>query len=166
MSIDAIITNVKQEGKDLILELGPRIAADGSKSIAGQPRLRIQNFTWQPKIGQAIWGGADGCIIEPAGKVSERRHYKRTAAGYLKEGAVEYKPSKAPPPFVLELEDMEVASWSPGEPGEHKPCTQVHVLLKLAGIDEVLVMRYKSKAAVDQLIAALIEHRDFVWPEE
>jgi hypothetical protein len=67
--------------------------------------------------------------------------------------------------FVIEVEGLEVTSWTPGQPGQHIPCTQVHLILNLPSLDGQFVMRIKSRRAADALIAALIEHRDHVWPE-
>ena len=66
--------------------------------------------------------------------------------------------------FILQASSIEVASWSPGAVDAGVPPTQVHILLQ---IDELtLAMRLKSRAAADSLIAALIEHRDYVWPDK
>lgn len=85
MAIDAIITNVKEDGQDLILELGPRIDKQGDKSIPGQPRLRVKNFTRKPIIGQAIWGGSDHCQTVPLAHIKDVWYYRRTMYGYLVE---------------------------------------------------------------------------------
>jgi hypothetical protein len=70
------------------------------------------------------------------------------------------------PELVYLIESVEVVSWSPSREGiDRYPCpaTQVHVLLTLRGIGTPLALRLKSPAAADQLIAALQEHRTFVW---
>lgn len=58
---------------------------------------------------------------------------------------------------------MEVASWSPGAAGEDVPPTQVHLLIPVGDTGVTLVVRLKSRAACDSLIAALIDHRDDVF---
>lgn len=68
-------------------------------------------------------------------------------------------------PMFLHVESLEVASWSPGAKDEGVPCTQVHVITRIPEVDLTLVTRLKSKVACDELIAALIEHRDFVFGE-
>jgi hypothetical protein len=68
--------------------------------------------------------------------------------------------------LISEVDSMEVASWSPGWEGEEVPPTQVHVVLKVRGSNTPLVMRLKSRRATDELIAALVEHRDYVWPDQ
>lgn len=70
------------------------------------------------------------------------------------------------PDLVVPVEGIHVASWSPGQEGEGVPCEQVHLILKIPELDVTFVTRLKSRRATDELIAALIEHRDYVWPEE
>ena len=65
MAIDALINETVKDGKDLILKLKPRIDETGRESITGQDELRILDFTWKPKVDQAIWGGSDLIIIVP-----------------------------------------------------------------------------------------------------
>jgi hypothetical protein len=60
---------------------------------------------------------------------------------------------------------FDVYSWSPEPPGtRNAKCTQVH----LHGSLEFgrVVWRFKSAAALDRLIEALIEHRTDVWGSE
>ncbi len=66
---------------------------------------------------------------------------------------------------VIDVKSLEVASWSPGEAGAGVPPTQVHILLEVPGLDEPLVLRLKSRRVADEIINALIDHRDEVWPE-
>jgi hypothetical protein len=63
----------------------------------------------------------------------------------------------------FDVRSFEVASWSPGAADEGVPPTQVHVVLRVAGADTPLVLRLKSRAVCDSFIAALQEHRDYVW---
>lgn len=63
----------------------------------------------------------------------------------------------------FDVADFEVASWSPGKEGENVPCTQVHVIYHLPELGMHMVMRLKSREVCDSLIAALTEHRDFVF---
>jgi hypothetical protein len=67
------------------------------------------------------------------------------------------------PTEVLEVENYEVASWSPGAVNEGIPPTQVHFLLNLRGMAYPLVMRLKTWNAVTKLMDALKAHRDYVW---
>lgn len=78
--------------------------------------------------------------------------------------------------IVLPVDDFQVAPWSPGDVEQGDPLTQVHILYSFTHIEELyaafkehhgfpmIAIRLKSKAAVDSLIAALIKHRDEVWP--
>lgn len=71
------------------------------------------------------------------------------------------------PDMVLEAANLQVASWRPEPEGSDVPCTQVHILWNIPGLTEAtFVVRLKSREATDDLINALIEHRDFVWPED
>lgn len=64
----------------------------------------------------------------------------------------------------LETSGLEVASWSPGKSDEGIPPTQVHFIFNVPEVDATFVMRFKSRPALDDIVNALIEHRDFVWP--
>lgn len=69
-----------------------------------------------------------------------------------------------PPYEIVEVKNLGVASWSPGEDGENIPPTQVHLLYNVPALSKhPFMMRFKSREAVDSLINALIEHRDKVW---
>lgn len=63
MSIDATILGVERDGADVVLTLGNRIDDADRQSIAGQPKLRIVNATWQPEPGMDIWGGGSSVQI-------------------------------------------------------------------------------------------------------
>ncbi len=67
--------------------------------------------------------------------------------------------------LVIEVECLKVASWTPGQPRQNIPCTQVHLILNLPSLDGQFVMRIKSRRAADELIAAVIDQRDEVWSE-
>jgi hypothetical protein len=64
---------------------------------------------------------------------------------------------------ILEIEEYSVNNWHPLADGKGLP-TQVHLVFKLRGIAEPLVLRLKSARAADQLIAILERHRNDVWP--
>lgn len=65
------------------------------------------------------------------------------------------------PDLLIETPGWEVASWSPTFDGSVPP-TQVHLFVTVPDI-ATLYTRFKSRRALDEFIAALIEHRDFVW---
>lgn len=71
---------------------------------------------------------------------------------------------RAPPPGTkfVDVESLDVASWCP-TPDASGPATQVHVIVRVPGAE--LVMRLKSARAVQELIDALAEHRNYTWPE-
>lgn len=64
------------------------------------------------------------------------------------------------------VNEIHVSSWSPGDATKGDPVTEVHVILDVQGIPRPIVMRIKSKERADWLIEALIEHRNYVWPDE
>ena len=67
--------------------------------------------------------------------------------------------------FVKFAEDYEVASWSPGKVEEQIPPTQIHLIIRPMGDGTVpaIVMRLKSRRAIDELLKTLKDHRDFVF---
>lgn len=63
--------------------------------------------------------------------------------------------------LALRIGDYQVGSWHPLPDGKGR-ATQVHLALRLnVG---VVVLRLKSRNAVQTLIDALERHRDDVWP--
>lgn len=63
MALDATILDVTRDGADLVLTLGPHIDDADKLSIAGQPKLRIVNATWEPQPGMDLWGGGSSVQI-------------------------------------------------------------------------------------------------------
>jgi hypothetical protein len=64
--------------------------------------------------------------------------------------------------FYQVCDEYNVYSWSPEPPGSRNvKSTQVHLHLQIGG--GRVVMRFKSKRAVDELITVLREHRNDVW---
>jgi hypothetical protein len=61
------------------------------------------------------------------------------------------------------VECYHVGSWCPERDGKG-PATQVHITFHLAGDIPPMAIRLKSKLAADQMIEALIRHRNDVWP--
>lgn len=64
---------------------------------------------------------------------------------------------------IIPVSYLKVISCSPGNTDENIPPTQVHILYRVPDLDAYFSMRLKSKEVVDEIIAALIEHRDNVW---
>lgn len=66
--------------------------------------------------------------------------------------------------MILELDTIGINEWHPERDGKGKP-TQVHLALTPKNYPGVrLIMRLKSRRAIDDLIAALQKHADSVWP--
>lgn len=60
-------------------------------------------------------------------------------------------------------EGFDIYSWSPEPPGvENAKVTQVHMHMPVAGLGRILV-HFKGPGTLDRLIAALQEHREYVW---
>ena len=61
----------------------------------------------------------------------------------------------------------DVIEWQPSPDGTGKP-TAVCVVMpfKVGGAEGSMMLRLKSRRAVDELIATLERHRDGVWPQE
>ena len=73
--------------------------------------------------------------------------------------------SDAPP--ALAIEYYRVASWSPAPASQQNaPLEAVVLEIKMRGLNLPLAVRFKSPAAVDELIDALLRHRADVWPGE
>jgi hypothetical protein len=64
-----------------------------------------------------------------------------------------------------EIESISVMEYHPLPDGQGKP-EQVHMVLDVAGIPYPLVVRFKTRRPVDELIVALIAHANNVWPKE
>jgi hypothetical protein len=74
-------------------------------------------------------------------------------------------------PPMLECDGCDVYSWTPERDGKGRP-QQVHMVfpVTMSSPDSeplrfCVAMRLKSRRAVDEIIAALVRHRDDVWPE-
>lgn len=65
---------------------------------------------------------------------------------------------------ILEIEGLDVVEWHSLPDGRGRP-EQVHILSNIKGSKVKLVMRLKSRRILDELVAALIEHGDAVWPK-
>lgn len=70
---------------------------------------------------------------------------------------------KALPAAAYSISDLEVLSYSPGPVGAGVPCTEVHLMIRIDGLNAPLIMRMKSAAAVDSLVEALLIHREDVF---
>ncbi len=86
MAIDATILEVKRDGTDVVLTLGPRIDDNNTQSIAGQSKMRILDATWEPEPGMDIWGG--GSSVQIVTKRGARDPATNNAIGpwYRREG--------------------------------------------------------------------------------
>jgi len=62
----------------------------------------------------------------------------------------------------FEIEQISVNEWHPLPDGQGNP-TQVHMKLEVDGFDFPLVVRFKSRRPVDELIMGLITHANNVW---
>lgn len=62
----------------------------------------------------------------------------------------------------LEIEGIDVGEWHELPDGQGKP-SQVHLRLDVIGFPAPLIIRFKSRRPVDQLIMALITHANGVW---
>ena len=62
----------------------------------------------------------------------------------------------------FEIEQIDVGEYHPLADGKGQP-TQVHLNLQIANFPYPLVMRFKSRRPVDELIVALIAHANNVW---
>lgn len=65
----------------------------------------------------------------------------------------------------FDIEEYHVFEWCPerAEDPNRKP-TQVHFQLDVRGLPHPLVLRLKSRDAIERVIQMLERHRDGVWP--
>lgn len=76
------------------------------------------------------------------------------------------RPVNLPEFALFEIDGVDVAEWHRLPNGEGKP-EQVHVYLHFKDPKmPTFVLRLKSTRAVDELITALITHRNGVWPKK
>jgi hypothetical protein len=61
--------------------------------------------------------------------------------------------------YELPESQLEVVTWTPAQHGKSVPGEQVHLMFHVSE-DMKLVVRLKSKAAVDRVIGILQDHRD------
>jgi hypothetical protein len=61
---------------------------------------------------------------------------------------------------AMVIQGLNVKSWAIAD---NKPCTQVHIIVTSKAGNE-FILRLKTRQVVDELILALQEHRDYVWP--
>ena len=68
--------------------------------------------------------------------------------------------------YTLPESEWEIVTWTPALHGKSVPGEQVHLMFHVKeGLQ--FVVRLKSKAAVNRVIAALVDHRDSaMWQEE
>lgn len=64
---------------------------------------------------------------------------------------------------LLEIEEINVAAWCPTPDGAGPP-EQVHMTIKVTGVDALLVLRFKSPRTIGRVINNLRKYRDIVWP--
>lgn len=64
----------------------------------------------------------------------------------------------------IPLEGYTVAEWCPDQHAREPP-TQVHLIVPVGRpVNHTLVIRLKSRRALDELVATLNKHGDSVWP--
>jgi len=78
------------------------------------------------------------------------------------ERHVGYKPGLS---YFLEIQQTEIAAWSPGKPEEKLPATQVHFIQTVKDFPAKLVVRFKGPDTLGFLIEELIKYRRDVWPD-
>jgi len=92
MTIDAIIRGVEVTHEGAILLLEPCTDHPGVPPLAGQETLLIEEPTWTPAPGMALWGNADTVIIETG---TGQRIYRRAGDLTLREGELDRRVARA-----------------------------------------------------------------------
>jgi hypothetical protein len=65
----------------------------------------------------------------------------------------------------FEISGISVNEWHSLPDGKGNP-EQIHMMVEVADFPHPLVIRFKSRRPVDELIMALITHANNVWPKE
>ena len=92
MSIDVIIRGVEVTQDGAILLLEPRTDHPGAPPLHGLEKLLIEEPTWTPAPGMALWGNDATVIIETG---SGQRIYRRVGDLMLREGEMDRRISRA-----------------------------------------------------------------------
>jgi hypothetical protein len=71
---------------------------------------------------------------------------------------------EAIPAGTLNITSYKIGSWCPTPDGSG-PATAVAIRFETAIPDVAFAVRLKSPAAVDEMIEALLRHKNDVWPE-
>ena len=101
---------------------------------------------------------------DEAKKVAEKANATKKAAKKLK--SITNRPEVAPVLVgTLMIDEWSLDQWHPTPDGSGPP-EQLHLTLKLAGIDDMrLTLRFKSRQAWDDLTAIGDGHADEIWPD-
>ena len=67
--------------------------------------------------------------------------------------------------LFFDIEEISIAEFHPLPHGQGK-ATQVHMLIKVRGVEHSFIMRFKGRKALDAVVAALTEHADAVFGEK
>lgn len=73
-------------------------------------------------------------------------------------------PPRVGEPGFLEIESYAVGSFPP-QPDGPGTVMAVFIEIRIRGFERPFVLRFKTAAAADSLIAALQRHRANVWPQ-
>ena len=102
MALDGVITHTQRTNEGVRITLGPRpahdyVAHDGDiatspESIPGQPQMLIVGATFEPHVGDQIWGSANSAKIESGGISFP---YRREGYGKLVEEWPKAAPAQA-----------------------------------------------------------------------
>jgi hypothetical protein len=66
---------------------------------------------------------------------------------------------------AYEIESFDIGQWCP-DPNGVGPPTQVHLTIRIKGLDVPLVARFKSPMTIGILIEQLTQHSRAVWPNQ
>ena len=77
MAIDGRIRNARRWDDCVVIRIGGHVENNRHVTLPGQRRMVIENATYLPQSGQAIWGGSSSVRIEPLHPGEPTRVYQR-----------------------------------------------------------------------------------------
>lgn len=66
---------------------------------------------------------------------------------------------------AYEIDSVNIAAWKPGPVGDPAKATQVHMAVRVKGLDLPMVIRFHGPDTLGEFIRQLVMYRSYVWPD-